>query len=165
MNYRSIDGGCYYFPTERQETFETAQTDCDTRFPNGGHLYEPQSLNIDKKVMDASLEVLPGNRDYYIGVKRETIYTSVFKLFSSGITVPFEINWVHISYPSSQPGTLCIMAQSSGSYSGFRWWNYVCDYKTYSICESATTTTKTTTTNTTTATTTTTPYSNSLGLT
>ena len=140
MNYRSIDGGCYYIQTVLQTDFETAQTDCDTRFPNGGHLFEPQSLNIDEKVMNAALEVYSGSRGYYIGVKRETV-DSDFKLVSSGITVPFEINWYgYPIYPRSDASYSCGFVQSHLGSSGFEWFNSRCNYTspyTYSICESA----------------------------
>ena len=140
MNYRSIDGGCYYIQTEKQASFETAQADCDTRFPNGGHLFEPQCLTIAEKVGAATLEVYPHAYAYYIGLKRETV-GSDFKLVSSGKTVPYEINWKYNLYPIGDASYSCgfVATFVATSQSGFKWLNDRCDYEAYSICESATT--------------------------
>ena len=84
-------------------------------------------------------------RNYYIGVKRECVSLCPFKLVSSGITVPFEINWTSSSNPKPYASYSCVFVKSpfvkpSGS-SGFRWFNRDCDINARSICESATTTT------------------------
>ena len=58
LKYRLIHGKCFYFETVKQHSYEIAQRNCDGKFPNGGKLFEPQTLEFNKKVLEASREII-----------------------------------------------------------------------------------------------------------
>ena len=92
-NYRIVDKRCYYFHNIKISTHEKAQANCAGKFPNGGRLFEPQSLTTNNNVLKVSLEVIPeGNNWFYFGIKRNNS-TSEFNYVSNGLKVPFEISW------------------------------------------------------------------------
>ena len=124
-----IDSRCYYIDSVKQSSYETAEASCVGKFPKGGHLFEPLSIEINDKVLIASREVVSGW--FYIGVKRSAIVGSDFKFVSSGVTVPYAISWQ--STPSTLASThQCVYALSKR----LAWNNYHCNLNQYSICES-----------------------------
>ena len=89
-----IDEHCYFYQsTNRSSNFEEAQEDCASRFPNGGKLFEPQFLEISNKVLTAASNHGLQNIWLYIGVKRGEAQYSDYWFATSGVTVPYEINW------------------------------------------------------------------------
>ena len=115
---------------------------CAGKFPNGGHLYEPLSLANHAKVMFASREFVSEGSWFYIGINRGNSVGSYFKYVSSGITVPFEINW-HDGVVSTDATQSCVYATNNNDLT---WDDYYCNNNWYPICESTTSTTTTTTT-------------------
>ena len=128
-----IDGGCYYIQSTKQSSFEIAQSDCDTRFPNGGRLFEAQSLEMNEKVMIASRELLSLNNTnwFYTGITRGETVGSDFKFFSSGITVPYQDDISGLENTDSAPQ--CVYVSNSLN---LYWDDYTCNLSWYSICES-----------------------------
>jgi hypothetical protein len=124
-----IDGGCYYIQSTKQSSFEIAQSDCDTRFPNGGRLFEAQSLEMNEKVMIASRELFSSSIWFYTGIKRGETVGSDFKFFSSGITVPYQDDISGLENTNS--AHQCVYVTNS-----LNWDDYHCNYSSYSICES-----------------------------
>ena len=127
-NYREIEGGCYYFQSTQQSTFESAQSDCSTKFPNGGRLFEAQSLEIHEKVLIASREILT-NVWFYIGIKNGETVGSDFKFVSSGITVPYISDIVGLENDNSDQ---CVYVKNSAT---LYWDDAPCNLSWYSICE------------------------------
>ena len=116
-----------------QASFETAQADCDTRFPNGGRLFEAQSLEMNEKVMIASRELLSLNNTnwFFTGITRGETVGSDFKFFSSGITVPYQDDISGLENTDSAPQ--CVYVSNSLNLS---WDDSHCNLSWYSICES-----------------------------
>ena len=112
-----------------QSSYETAEAGCVGKFPKGGRLFQPLSIEINDKVLIASREVVSGW--FYIGVKRNETAGSDFKFVSSGVTVPYAIPWQ--STPSTSDSThQCVYALSKR----LTWINRHCNLNQYSICES-----------------------------
>ena len=120
-----IDEHCYFYQsTNRSSNFEEAQEDCASRFPNGGKLFEPQSLEISNKVLTATSN--HGNlQNYwlYIGVKRGEAQYSDYKFVTSGVTVPYDINWTP-GAPRAETSYQCVYAR--GNYRIFFFFYTVC---------------------------------------
>ena len=124
-----IDAHCYYIESVKQSSYETAEASCVGKFPKGGRLFQPLSVEINDKVLIASREVVSGW--FYIGVKRNETAGSDFKFVSSGVTVPYAISWQ--STPSTSDSThQCVYALSKR----LTWINRNCNLNQYSICES-----------------------------
>ena len=139
-NYRIVDKRCYYFHSVKISTHEKAQANCAGKFPNGGRLFEPQSLTTNNNVLKVSLEVIPeGNNWFYFGIKRNNS-TSEFNYVSNGLKVPFEISWYDNKDTSTHTrvGHDCIYACNGGS-NNLKWYDNICSWtgnsKWYSICE------------------------------
>ena len=114
-------------------TFDSAQEFCKIgTFPNGGHLYEPLSLENNAKVMNASRDFVPVESWFHIGINRGDNAGSYFKYVSSGITVPFEINWLE-GLVSADSSHTCVYASN---YNELFWHVDICNYSMYLICES-----------------------------
>ena len=128
-----IDGHCYYIESVKQSSYETAEASCVGKFPKGGRLFQPLSIEINDKVLIASREVVSGsNKWFYIGVKRSATVGSDFKFVSSGVTVPYAIPW-DSSAPSTSDSThQCVYAQNNNLV----WDDHHCNLNWYSICES-----------------------------
>ena len=131
-NYRLVDGRCYYIESVQQSSYETAQAGCVGKFPKGGRLFEPQSIEINEKVMIASREIVSGPAYFYIGVKRSETVGSDYKLVSSSVPVPFAITW-HPSAPSTVSSHQCVYARNGDN---FYWDDQTCFLTLYAICES-----------------------------
>ena len=109
----------------------TAAASCDEKFPNGGRLFEPQSIEINNNVLKASRDFINGgfpDNLIYIGVKRRG---SDFKFESSSVTVPYDIPW------DGYEGPNCVMADNGNML----WGHWSCtaggSYKPcFAICES-----------------------------
>ena len=129
-NYRLVDGRCYYIENVQQSSYDTAQAGCSGKFPKGGRLFEPLSLEMNEKVLIASREVISGNAWYYIGIKRGSS-VQTFKFVSSGVTVPYAMPW-HPSSPSTSDSIRCVYARSSDLI----WDDSICSLSWYAICES-----------------------------
>ena len=54
LKYRLIHGKCFYFETIKKHSYEISQRNCDGKFPNGGKLFEPQTLEFNKKVLESN---------------------------------------------------------------------------------------------------------------
>ena len=127
-----VDGRCYYIESNSQSSYETAEAGCVGKFPKGGRLFEPPTIEINDKVLNASRDVVSGSNNwFYIGVKRSATVGSDFKFVSSGVTVPYAISWQ--STPSMLDSTRqCVYALSKR----LTWINRHCNLNQYSICES-----------------------------
>ena len=131
-NYLSVGGRCYYVESVKQSSYATAEAGCVGKFPQGGRLFEPLSIEINDKVLNASQGVLSGTAWFYIGVKRSATVGSDYKFVSSGITVPYAIPW-HSSAPSTSDSThQCVYAQDTNLI----WDDNHCSLSWYAICES-----------------------------
>ena len=51
FNYRLIDGECFYYETVKKHSLQNAQENCAGKFPNGGKLFEPQTLDMNAIVL------------------------------------------------------------------------------------------------------------------
>ena len=113
-NYRLVDKRCYYYGDVKQSSYNQAETECAGKFPKGGRLFEPPTLEVNNLVLTASREVLTHASYYYIGVKRSG---SDYKFASSGISVPFDQSkWTWISQSSVD---VCVFA--------FKWLGWALD--------------------------------------
>ena len=98
--------------------------------PNGGHLFEAQSLEIHEKVLIASRDILT-NKWFYVGIKRGETVGSDFKFVSSGITVPY-ISDVSQWLENISVADQCVFVKNS---SELYWDDASCTLDWYSICE------------------------------
>jgi hypothetical protein len=132
-NYLSVDGRCYYIESNTQSSYETAEAGCVGKFPKGGRLFEPLTIEINDKVLNASRDVVSGSNNwFYIGVKRSATVGSDFKFVSSGVTVPYAIPWLS-SAPSTSASTYqCVYANNTDLI----WADGPCSLSMYAICES-----------------------------
>ena len=130
-NYLSVDGRCYYIESVRQSSYATAEAGCAGKFPQGGRLFEPLTIEINDKVLNASRDVVSGGY-YYIGIKRDATVGSDFKFVSSGVTVPYAIPWSSSAPSTSDSTQQCVYAHNNNL-----WWDdNHCFLHQYAICES-----------------------------
>ena len=107
-NYQLIDGSCYFYQTTPQSSYTAAQEDCASKFPNGGRLFEPQSLEIATRVQSETSNYGLQSSWLYIGVKSDLV--SDYKFATSGVSVPYEISW-YPSAPRSTTSYECVFAK------------------------------------------------------
>ena len=88
-----VDDRCYYYEDVLLSSYDQAQAGCAGKFQKGGRLFEPLTLGINNLVLAASRDVVSASNYFYIGVKRSVTIGSDYKLISSNVTVPFDINW------------------------------------------------------------------------
>ena len=130
-NYLSVDGRCYYIESVRPSSYATAEAGCVGKFPQGGRLFEPLTIEINDKVLNASRDVVSSGW-HYIGIKRGVTVGSDFKFVSNGVTVPYAIPW-HSSAPSTSDSThQCVYAHNTALI----WDDNTCFLSWYAICES-----------------------------
>ena len=116
-----------------QSSYVAAEASCVGKFPKGGRLFEPLSIEIHDKVLIASRQVISGSNNwFYIGVKRSATVGSAYKFVSSGVTVPYAIPWFSSAPSTSDPTHQCVYARSSDLI----WDDNHCNLNWYSICES-----------------------------
>ena len=130
-NYRIVDKRCYYFHSVKISTHEKAQANCAGKFPNGGRLFEPQSLTLNNNVLIASREMFLEESWFAIGVKR-TNSASDYKYISNGVKVPFDLPF-YIGW-SNNENDICMFASNGGTHS-LKWDDSKCTLSWYSICE------------------------------
>ena len=117
--YQLIDGNCYFYQkTTTQISFTAAQEDCASKFPNGGRLFEPQSLEIATRVQTETSNYGLQNQLFYIGVKSDlAMYSSKdhdlagdYIFATSGVSVPYEISWMP-GAPRNPTSFECVFAR------------------------------------------------------
>ena len=52
FKYRLIDRKCFYYETIKKHSLKIAQENCVGKFPNGGKLFEPITLDMNYKVLE-----------------------------------------------------------------------------------------------------------------
>ena len=127
-----VDDRCYYYADVKVSSYDEAQAGCSGKFPKGGRLFEPLSIEINDKVLIASREMISGNSWYYIGIKRGETVGSDFQFVSSGVTVPYAMPW-HDGVPSSDSTYRCVYAYNDQN---LHWDDEHCSLSWYFICES-----------------------------
>ena len=126
-----IDSRCYYIDSVKQSSYETAEASCVGKFPKGGHLFEPLSIEINDKVLIALREVVSISW-FRIGIKRNETVGSDYKFVSSGLIVPYAIPWTSSAPSTSESNHQCVFAHDLA----LLWMDVPCNFYTASICES-----------------------------
>ena len=129
-NYRYILGRCYFFESEELD-FDRAQTNCQGKFPRGGHLFEPTSLQLNKEIAKEAIEVTGVSRKW-IGVHDKQV-EGTFKYASNELSLAFTPLW-QANNPSNGGGSgeNCIEFGSGGH----KWNDNSCEAELMSVCES-----------------------------
>ena len=129
-NYHYILGRCYFFETQVLD-FDSAQANCGSKFPRGGHLFEPTSLLLNKIVAKKAIKVTGASRKW-IGVHDKEV-EGTFKYADKGVSLAFTPVW-QASNPSNGGGNGedCIEFGTSEE----KWNDNSCERQYMSVCES-----------------------------
>jgi hypothetical protein len=131
-NYVVVSGSCYYIEDTYILNYADAQLNCQNKFGNlDGKLFEPRLANTNQLVSAAAANFVSGTSDdFWLGINDLAIQGQ-YVYASDGQEV------VDGMWKSGQPNTVterCVGYFSMPSNGG-EWYDWPCDFLSFSICE------------------------------